>query len=171
MTRFIHHLIWFIGLIVLQVFVLDNVHFLGVFLPLAYVYALLRWPSDMPSNSILIAGFLLGLSIDVFSNTPGMHASATTWMAALRNPVLRLFVSKEDLGNDDAINEKTLGFSAFWKYTFVLVLIHHTSLFLLESFSFVHWLLLLKKILICSLLSMLFIFAFERINGKEDAKS
>lgn len=170
MIRFINHLIWFVGLIALQVFVLDNVHFLGLFLPLIYVYALLRWPSDMSPNLTIILGFFLGLTVDVLSNTPGMHASATTLIAVLRYPVLRLFVSKEDLGSRD-VNEKSLGIGAFWKYAILLVLVHHTVLFLLESFSFMNWLLLLVKIPACSLITLLFIFALERINSKDDVKS
>jgi rod shape-determining protein MreD len=170
MMRFISHLIWFAGLISLQVFVLDNVHFLGVFLPLIYVYALLRWPSDMSPNLTLIFAFVLGLSVDMLSNTPGMHACATTLIAVLRYPVLRLFVSKEDLGSMD-VNERYLGIGAFWRYTVLLVLIHHTTLFLIESFSFMNWLLLLIKIPVCSLMTLLFIFALERINSKEDVKS
>lgn len=170
MIRFINHLIWFVGLIALQVFVLDNVHFLGLFLPLIYVYALLRWPSDMSPNLTIILGFFLGLTVDVLSNTPGMHASATTLIAVLRYPVLRLFVSKEDLGSRD-VNEKSLGIGAFWKYAVLLVLVHHTVLFLLESFSLMNWLLLLVKIPSCSLITLLFIFALERINSKDDVKS
>jgi rod shape-determining protein MreD len=170
MIRSFNHLIWFIGLVALQVFVLDNVHFLGVFLPLIYVYALLRWPADLSPNWTLIFGFLLGLSVDVLSNTPGMHACATTLMAVLRYPVIRLFVTKEDLNNRD-VSERSLGIAIFWRYAILLVFIHHTTLFLLESFSFVNWLLLLEKIPVCSVLTLLFIFALERINGKEDAKS
>lgn len=170
MMRLINHLIWFVGLVALQVLVLDNVHFMGVFLPLIYIYALLRWPSDMSPNLTLILGFLLGFSVDVLSNTPGMHASATTLIAVLRYPALRLFVSKEELGSKD-VSEKSLGMGAFWKYTILLVLIHHTALFCLESFSFINWLLLLAKVSVCSLLTLLFIFALERINSKEDAKS
>ena len=170
MIRLINHLIWFIGLIALQVFVLDNVHFLGVFLPLIYIYALLRWPPDLSPNWTLILGFLLGLSVDMLSNTPGMHASATTLIAAFRYPVLRLFVSKDELGSKD-VSESSLGMGAFWKYTIILVLIHHTVLFFLESFSLVNWSLILAKIPVCSMLTLLFIFALERINSKEDAKS
>jgi len=67
MIRFINHLVWFVGLIALQVFVLDNVHFLGIFMPLIYIYALLRWPSDLSLNLTLIFAFLLGLSVDILT--------------------------------------------------------------------------------------------------------
>jgi len=104
------------------------------------------------------------------SNTPGMHACATTLMAVLRTPMIHLFVSKEDLGSRN-VSVNTLGFGAFWNYAVILVFIHHTTLFFLESFSFVNWTLLLVKIPVCTLLTVLFIFAFERINSKDDAKS
>lgn len=169
MTRFVNHLLWFVGLVALQVFVLDNVHFLGVFLPLIYIYAILRLPSDMSPNIVILLSFLLGLSVDILSNTPGMHASATTLIGFLRYPVLRLFVSKEDLGNKNA-SENSLGVGAYWKYAVLLVLIHHTVLFMLESLSFSNWPLLLTKIPVCSLLTLTFILVIEHINSKEDAR-
>lgn len=169
MTRFVNHLLWFVGLVALQVFVLDNVHFLGVFLPLIYIYAILRLPSDMSPNIVILLSFLLGLSVDILSNTPGMHASATTLIGFLRYPVLRLFVSKEDLGNKNA-SENSLGAGAYWKYAVLLVLIHHTVLFMLESLSFSNWQLLLTKIPVCSLLTLTFILVIEHINSKEDAR-
>jgi len=82
-----------------------------------------------------------------------------------------LYISKEDLDNSRDVSEKSLGIAVFWRYAIILVLIHHTTLFLLESFSFVNWLLLLVKIPVCSLLTLFFIFALERINSKEDVKS
>ncbi len=169
MTRYINHILWYLGLILLQVFILNNTHFLGMFLPIIYIYALLRWPPDMSPTLVILLGFLLGLSVDVLTNTPGMNASATTLIAFLRYPTLRLFVSKEDLGSRN-IGETTLANGAFWKYIILLVLIHHSTLFILEAFSFSNTLILLLKIPVCTLLTLIFIFAFERINGKKDAR-
>jgi rod shape-determining protein MreD len=169
MTRYINYILWFLGLIALQVFILNNTHFLGMFLPIVYIYALLRWPPDVSPALVILFGFLLGLSVDVLSNTPGMNASATTLIAFLRYPTLRLFVSKDDLGSKN-IGETTLANGAFWKYIVLLVLIHHSTLFILEAFSFSNTLMLLLKIPVCSLLTLIFIFAFERINGKKDAR-
>ena len=169
MMRYVNHFFWYLGLILLQDFILNNTHFLGMFLPIVYIYALLRWPPDMPPSMAILLGFLLGLSVDVLTNTPGMNASATTLIAFLRYPTLRLFVSKEDLGSKN-IGEYTLANGAFWKYTVLLVFIHHTLLLILEAFSFSNGFLLLLKIPICTLLTLIFIFAFERINGKKDAR-
>lgn len=169
MMRYVNHFIWYLGLILLQVFLLNNTHFLGVFLPIIYIYALLRWPPDMSPSLVILLGFLLGFSVDVLSNTPGMNASATTLIAFLRYPTLRLFVSKDDLGSKN-IGETTLANGAYWKYVILLVLVHHTALLLLEAFSFSNGFLLLLKIPVCTLLTLVFIFAFERINEKKDAR-
>jgi rod shape-determining protein MreD len=169
MMRYVNHILWYVGLILLQVFILNNTHFLGIFLPFVYIYALLRWPPDMSPALVTLLGFLLGLSVDVLSNTPGMNASATTLIAFLRYPTLRLFVSKDDLGSKN-IGESTLANGAFWKYVILLVLVHHSTLLILESFSFSNIGLLLLKIPVCSLLTLVFLFAFERINGKKDAR-
>ena len=169
MMRYLNHFLWYLGLILLQVFILNNTHFLGVFLPIIYIYALLRWPPDMSPSLIILLGFLLGFSVDVLSNTPGMNASATTLIAFLRYPTLRLFVSKDDLGSKN-IGETTLANGAYWKYVILLVLIHHATLLLLEAFSFSNGFLLLLKIPVCTLLTLVFIFAFERVNEKKDAR-
>jgi len=169
MKRYLNPILWFLGLIGLQVFILNNTHFLGVFLPIVYIYALLRWPPNTSPALVILLGFILGLSVDVLSNTPGMNASATTLIGFLRYPTLRLFVTKDDLGTKD-IGETTLANGAFWKYTILLVLIHHTTLLILEAFSFSNGFLLLLKIPVCTLLTLIFIFAFERINGKKDAR-
>jgi rod shape-determining protein MreD len=169
MMRLLKHAIWFVALVLFQIFVLDNTHFLGVFLPVVYIYALLRWPPSLPTAATVVLGFLLGLSVDVLSNTPGMHAASTTLIAFLRYPVLRLFVSKDDLGNKE-VGESSLGISAYWKYTVLLVFVHHSALFMLESFSLTNGLLVLLKIPVCTLLTLLFIGAFERINRQKDAR-
>ena len=69
---------WFLLLVFLQVVVFNHVHILGYATPLPYIYALLILPSNTPRWLYLVAGFLLGLSIDTCTNTPGMAAAATT---------------------------------------------------------------------------------------------
>jgi rod shape-determining protein MreD len=169
MKQVITHFIWFIVLLAFQVLFLDNIHFLDVFFPIIYIYAILRLPSNISSPIILIISFLTGLVVDIFSNTPGMHTAATTFMGFLRYPVLRLFVLKEDLVSRN-VSSSWLGSNIFWKYCIILVLIHHTSLFLLESFTFLNIQELLVKIPVCSLFTLLFIMIMEFVNGNKDAR-
>lgn len=166
MKQVLQHIMWFVGLLLFQVLVLDNMHFLGVFVPMLYIYAILRLPSTLSSYVVLIVGFAVGFIMDMFTNTPGMHAAATTLMAGVRYPLIRLFVLKDDLSNR-TISLSWMGRSAFWKYTVLMVLVHHTTLYLLEAMSFMNGIMLLTKIPVCSLLTILFITTFELINPKE----
>ena len=169
MRQFIQHLIWFVVLLSFQLLFLDNIHLLDVFFPMIYIYAILRLPSNLNTSAVLIISFFTGFTIDIFSNTPGMHASATTLMGFLRYPILRLFVLKEDLINRE-VSASWLGNNIFWKYCVILVLIHHSALFILESFTLLNIQELLVKIPVCSLLTLLFIFAMEFVNSNKYAR-
>lgn len=157
---FIKHSLLFVLIILLQVFVFQQLSFWNV-VPLLYVYILIRWPAALPAGWVILLGFLLGLLVDITADTPGMHAFATTFVAYLRQPLLKGFLSKED---SDVVEprERSMGFLPFWKYTLSIVLFHHVLLFSLESFSFLDPLLLLNKIIISALLTILLIFLLER---------
>jgi len=169
MKQFINHLLWFAGLLLLQILLLDNMHFMGIFIPVVYVYGILRLPSSMSVYSVLIIGFLVGLTMDIFSNTLGMHAAATTLLGLVRYPVIRLFVLKEDMSSKN-VSYVWMGKSVFWQYCLILVLLHHLTLFLLESLSFFNSWVLLLKVPVCTFLTMIFIFAMEFINHKDHAR-
>jgi rod shape-determining protein MreD len=169
MKQFLQNTLWIVILLLVQVFVLDNFHFMGLFIPLIYIYGLLRLPASLSVYANIGAGFLVGLVMDIFSSTPGLHTSATTLMAFMRYPVLRLFVLKEDLVNRE-VSIRWLGTSVFWKYSLFLILIHHTTLFLLDSLSFLNAPLLLLRIVVCSLLTLFFVFVLELFNKEDNAR-
>ena len=157
---FLKHSLLFILLFLLQIVVLQQLYFWYV-VPLVYVYILIRWPSTLSPGWLLSLGFLLGLLVDINADTPGMHAAATTFVAFLRPALLKGFIPKEEIENLEP-RERSMGFIPFWKYVISIVLLHHTALYLLESFSFFDPLLLLVKIIGSALLSLLLIFLFER---------
>ena len=97
---FLKRLLLFFGLLLAQVLVLNHVHLFGVAIPLLYVYFVLSFPRDYSRNGALVWSFLLGLSIDIFSNTPGVAAFSMTLVAVIQPYVLRLFIQRD---NDDNI--------------------------------------------------------------------
>ena len=169
MKQVLQHVFWFVGLLLFQLLVLDNIHFLGVYIPMLYIYALIRLPSSLSTSAVILIGFTVGLIMDMFANTPGMHTAATTLMAGIRYPLIRLFILKEDFSNR-TISLSWMGQSVFWRYTAIMVLVHHSAIFLLEAMSFMNGITLLTKIPVCSLLTILFIATFELINPKEHAR-
>ena len=95
--NYLHKIGWFIGLVLLQVLILNNVHIAGYATPFLYIYLILKFESDVPRNALMLWAFFLGLAVDVFSDTPGMNAAATVLLAFLRPTFLRLFVPRDTL--------------------------------------------------------------------------
>ena len=92
--NYLHKIGWFICLVLLQVLILNNVHIAGYATPFLYIYLILKFESDVSRNTLMLWAFFLGLTVDVFSDTPGMNAAATVLLAFLRPIFLRLFVPR-----------------------------------------------------------------------------
>lgn len=156
------NILLFVSLVLLQVWVFNHVHILGLITPLLYVYFILKLSSKMSRNAVVVWAFFLGLCIDVFNNTPGLNALALTVVGFFRHYLLQLMISREE----DAIipSSKTLGLWGFMRYAMIMVLLHHTILFVTEAFSVYSPIILSLKIVGSSLLTLLLIFALEIIN-------
>lgn len=154
------HLAMAVFLVLLQALVLQYAGFLS-FVPLAYIYAVLIWPTDTPVWQALLLGFLMGLALDILLDTPGMHAAATTFAVYLRRPLLRTFLSKDETEGMEP-GEKSMGFMSFWKYSLSMIVCHHFTLYLIESFSWTDPVRILLSVLVSTVLTALLVFFFER---------
>lgn len=160
--NYLHKIGWFVGLVLLQVLILNNVHIAGYAIPLLYIYLILKFESDVSRNALMLWAFFLGLSVDIFSDTPGMNASATVLLAFLRPALLRLFVPRDTV--DSLIPSiRTMGPSPFLKYLVVSVFVHHAMLLTIEFFSFVHIGALLLRTVTSTLLTITCIMAVEGV--------
>ena len=136
MIRFlIKYGIMFISLVLIQVLILNQVQFSGFVNPYIYILFILLLPLSTPRYLLLILAFLIGLTIDVFSNSLGIHAAASVFIAYLRPLVIRFISNREEDRNDypGLLQNK---FSWFLSYVSILVFLHHLVLFNLEVFSF-----------------------------------
>ena len=97
MKNIVESLFWFIGLVLLQVLLLNNIQIAGVINPFLYIYFIIALPIHTNRISLVFIGFALGLVIDVFSNTWGIHAMATTLIAFLRPYIFRVVSTQEEL--------------------------------------------------------------------------
>ena len=161
----LQNILRFIFLILLQVFILDNIQFMGYINPMIYVLFILSLPVRFPKWALLILAFIMGLIIDVFSNTAGMHSFALVFAAFLRTPVINIFTSLDE-GANPTPSFHTFGVSAYVKYVVILVLIHHFILFFIESFSFLHITLLIPKIIFSSTVTILLILGLQSFKSK-----
>lgn len=148
-------------LILLQVLVLNNIQFSGYVNPYVYVMIILLLPSVTPSWLVLIISFMTGLIIDLFSGSPGMHASATLLAGFSRPLVLRLISPRDGYESGSDLSMEAYGFRWFFIYAATIVLIHHTTLFFLEVFRFADFFRTILRILLSSLFTLGFILLLE----------
>jgi hypothetical protein len=95
----------------------------------------------------------LGLTLDLFSNTLGMHTAATVLAAFARSYMLDLLAPRDGYEPDSFPRIHYYGFFWFLKYTLVIVFIHHFALFYLEVFQLKEFLSTLLRVILSSILS------------------
>ena len=160
--NYLHKIGWFVGLVLLQVLILNNVHIAGYATPFLYIYLILKFESDVPRNALMLWAFFLGLAVDILSDTPGMNAAATVLLAFLRPSLLRLFTPRDN--QDNLVPSfKSMGITPFLKYTTASVFIHSLALLSIEFFSFSGIWLLLLRVALCTVLTVTCIVAVEGI--------
>ncbi len=149
--RYIFNFFFFLFL---QVIILNKIEFSGYINPYLYVLFILTLPFETPGWLLLILASILGLSIDMFSNTPGMHMAAILVMAYLRGFVLMRISPRDGYEVGTIPTPSFYGFPWFFKYAGVLVVIHHLTYFIIESFSFSNILEILGKTLFSSVFTL-----------------
>jgi rod shape-determining protein MreD len=143
----------FFVVVLFQVLVMDNVMINGYMIPYIYLLFLLLMPFDTPRWLQLLAGFALGLTMDLFSNTLGMHTAATVLAAFARSYMLDLIAPRDGYEPDSFPRIHYYGFFWFLKYTLVIIFIHHLALFYLEVFQLKEFLSTLLRVILSSILS------------------
>ncbi|WP_375417861.1 hypothetical protein [uncultured Hymenobacter sp.] len=111
-----------------------------------YLGFLLFLPLATPIVVQLLLGFGLGLTMDIFYDTGGLHAAAAVLLAFLRPWVLRLLTPRDGYDAQDSVNVHQMGWQWFGVYLGLLVLVHHGAFFVLELGSFRYFGLTLAKV-------------------------
>ena len=150
-------------IIFVQVLIINNIELTGYINPFVYIYSLLIIPFKVNRIATLFIGFTIGITIDAFCGTWGMHAAATTLTAFVRPYIFNIFASQED--KDKQSISYNIMPSTFMVYSSIAVAIHHLALFLLEAFTFNHLWHTLLKTLFSSLIAIALIYCFERIRA------
>jgi hypothetical protein len=162
-SDFVRNLVRFVLLIMVQVYVLNTIPHLHQFItPYIYFLFLLWLPFNISRIGLLITGFITGMALDFFTMTPGLHAAACVLLAYARPFVINILTPKETSEfNYREPSPKSLGWTPYFVYIFVLTLLHHGYLTLLEWLSFGTFLGFLIKIVSTTAISILLIFTVE----------
>lgn len=135
MSSTLKNILRFVALVLFQVLVINHVKIGGYVNPFVYPLFILLLPIGYSRAGLLFLAFLLGLCIDIFMGTPGLHAGATTLMAFCRPAIIKLVSGIPNNEPQKEPNFNTMGFDWWLRYSIVLLTIHGVSLFLLESFT------------------------------------
>lgn len=157
----------FLTLIAIQVVILNHIYFGGHITPHIYPLFILLLPFDVKGWVLLVAAFFSGLAVDMFSDSMGMHAAASVFMAFMRPTVIRLISIKMDFdqGEEPRIENKGLGWILL--YTLILVFLHHLTLFIIEVFRFDELSQVLFRTLLSTGFSLLIIIIAHLLMGKQ----
>ena len=170
-NRLVLNFLRFVGLLLLQVLLIDNIR-LGYYIhPYVYVLFIFMLPFNIPNWQLLFAGFFMGLTVDLFSGTPGLNAAACVFMAFIRPIVINGMMRRKDIGENDEPSLNSMGTSRFLVYSLLMLLAHNLMLFMLEAFSFRLIGVVILQTLLSAFSSLMLIFIILLLFKKTKKKS
>ncbi len=152
----INTVILFISLVLLQIVVLNNINFLGYINPFLYILFIFYYPIKKTDNILILLSFFLGLCIDFFSNTGGINAAATLFIAYIRIPILKIVIGKREI-DFNTINLNKLPFFRTYSYISILTVIHHFIVFGLEYFKWENFGIIVLKTFLTSIFTIILV--------------
>ena len=155
----------FILLVLSQVLIFNQMNIWGFINPMVYVIFLYWYPLRENVSVFLIISFLLGFSIDLFSDTLAIHSIAISSIAFIRPLLIRFCFG----ANFDVQYFTYMNTTSLQRITFLglLIFLHHVIFYSLELFSFSHILLILKKIIFTGAVTFIISILLSSLFSKE----
>jgi rod shape-determining protein MreD len=144
-------------LVFIQVFLLKNITLYNLSSPYLYILFILLLPFETPNILLFALAFLIGITIDIFYDTPGLHAASCVVLAFVRILFISITVQKDGFDNEPEPTLSIMGFRWFFTYVLVLTLVHHFFLFNLEAFNFSELEYTLSRVFLSSLFTVFLI--------------
>ena len=140
----------FILLLAAQILIFNRIDLFGFINPFPYVLFIILYPVNGNKSGLLVASFFLGLLMDMFWNSGGVHAAACLVLAYYRPAIFKfsfgLSYEYQTVRLNDVLTPERFSF------ILIAVVIHHFVLFVLEVFKVSF----LWDILVRTLLSTIF---------------
>ena len=157
---FFKYLISFIFFVLLQIFVLNKISLWQFITPLVYIVFIFSLPFQTPRWAVILLGFLLGMTIDLFTGVLGLHALATLIIAFLRPSFIRIISVRVEREEHLKPIFYDMRFIWYFQYAFCLTFIHHFVYFfadILSFHNFLHTMIVVISNTACSLICIFLI--------------
>lgn len=163
MSSILKNIIRFAIFIIVQVYLLNKLPALHQFIiPYLYFLFILWLPFSVSRAGLLFAGFITGITLDAFTNSPGLHAAPCVLIAYLRPFVINVLTPKDSSDfNYSEPSPRAMGWTPYLVYVLVLTIFHHGYMILLEWLSFGGFFRFVIKVFATTAISMLLIVITE----------
>jgi hypothetical protein len=133
---------------VLQILIFRNFAFFNKAFCYIYIGFILTLPYEIPHMAAMLIGLFFGFTIDVFYDTLGMHMASCVFIAYIRPYVINMLTPRGGYDATMELSIQSLGFQWFASYSAILIFIHHTLLFAIESWGLNVFFLAISKIIL-----------------------
>jgi hypothetical protein len=153
----------------IQVFILRRLPPLhGMAIPYFYFILILWLPFKISRPALLFYGFFLGMLVDIFYKTPGLHTAAALLLAYIRPFVVNILLPKESTEwGENAPTRFTMGFMQYATFVIFLTIVHNAYLIFLEWMQFGNFFYFIGKLLVTTIISLLLIFISEMLVNRK----
>jgi len=134
--------------------IFSHLHVFNLAICLSYTAVIFLLPFGTKPVRVMLFAFLVGLAVDVFHSTIGIHASACVLMAFFRTNLLGWMVPAGGYEDYMTIGIPSMGLKWFFPYAFTLIFLHHLLYFLVDTASFANFPTLLLKVVLSSMFSL-----------------
>lgn len=144
----------FLLMLMVQVLICNHIAIFNVAVPIVFIYFIIRLPISIGNGWLFTLSFLLGLCIDIFSDTPGVNSLSCTLLAALKRPIYYAYVPRDDKTQDLIPSLSSLGVGTYCKFLVSMIGVYCLLVFTIEYFNLAD----VKEIVILSASSCLLTF-------------
>ena len=150
----------YIVVMALQVLLFNQLQLAGVCHPYVYILCLLMMPPTLPPIAEMLIGAAAGLAMDAFCNSMGIHMAACVLIMLLRPYLIGRMVNDKDRLNEE-ISIHSLGFETMLRYTLIMVVVHHMTVFLLAAWNWSHIGFAMLETLVSGLLTIVILLGYN----------
>lgn len=165
-----NNIILFIVLVISQAVIFNNLILFNSAVALVFLFFIIQLPITTNINLVLLSSFVLGLTIDIFQDTPGLNAMSCTIVAFIRRSIFHLYVPRDEDLSGKRIGIKTLGSVPFLKYALTIIIIYCVLYFSIEAISYFDIQRLGMRILASSVFTFVVIYAIDSLTLRRREK-
>lgn len=159
----------FIALVLVQALMMNHIVLFNSAVCFIFIYFIVKLPINLSTNLLLTLGFLLGLCVDMLSDTPGLNALSCTILASLKRPVFFAYEQHDDKNRSISPSIGSIGLMNFCKYAFSLSAIYCLITTFLEFINFTEVSVVLIKAGASTLFTFLVMLAIDSLAYKKQS--